>query len=176
MQDLPARFDPVGGHPMCGKERSSLANADPAIFHGSTFAFVPLERSSAASRAFCHELAQAVGAAPLWLDAQTHDHWTAFTSHVPYLLSNALAAITPLEATALVGPGFRSTVRLAATPPPLMLDILFSNRDNVLATLRAFQSHLGHVERLLEAGDSEALENLLSSGMKRQKTLLGSSG
>src|SRR5512142_2192162 len=28
MDGLPGRFDPIGGHPMCGKERSSLREAE----------------------------------------------------------------------------------------------------------------------------------------------------
>lgn len=175
MQDLPSRFDPIGGHPMCGKEKSSLENADPAIFQGATFAFVPLERSSAHARALCVQLAQTIGAAPLWVDAQTHDRWSAATSHFPYLLSNALAAITPIEASPLVGPGFRSTVRLAATPPTLMRDVLSTNRHNILTRLRIFQAHLTQIENLLETGDFEAIENLLAQGAMQQQALLGSS-
>ena len=42
------------------------------------------------------------------IEAETHDHWTAATSHLPYLISLALALSTPTEATPLVGPGFKA--------------------------------------------------------------------
>ncbi len=176
MQELPPRFDPVGGHPMCGKEKSSLMNADPALFHGATFAFVPLERTSPHGRAFCEQLAHTVGATPLWLDALTHDRWSAAISHLPYLLSNSLAAVTPIEAAPLIGPGFRSTVRLAATPPSLMGDVLSTNRLNILASLRAFQAHLAKIETLLEAGDEEQIEDLLAQGARQHQVLLSAHG
>ncbi len=69
---------------------------------------------------------------PLWLDAETHDRWTAATSHLPYLVASALTNCTPLEARPLVGPGFRGTARLSVSSTAMMLDILASNRHNIL--------------------------------------------
>ena len=121
---LPARFDPLGGHPMCGKETSSLVNAEETLFQGAVFAFTPLSRTSPRARAIAEELSRTIGSRPLWIDPKTHDQWTAATSHLPYLLASALSLATPSEATPLVGPGFRSTSRLAATTPSMMEDVL----------------------------------------------------
>jgi prephenate dehydrogenase len=172
MQTLPSRFDPVGGHPMCGKEKSGLANADPHLFRGASFAFTPLERSSPRARKFCDHLADAVGAQPLWLDAETHDRWTAMTSHFPYLLANALAASTPLEVSPLVGSGFRSTARLAASSTSMMHDILATNHEHVLAAFSDFKNHLSQYESLLANGDFAALETALAQGAERYQALV----
>jgi prephenate dehydrogenase len=171
MQDLPARFDPVGGHPMCGKEVGGLENAEASIFLGAPFAFTPLTRTSQIGRVFCNELAQAVGAHPLWMDAETHDRWTAATSHFPYLVSNVLAGITPLEAGPMVGPGFRSTTRLGASPPEVMRDILETNSDNILIGMAQFKERLELAENLLVQRDFDALERLLIDGAKQRKSL-----
>jgi prephenate dehydrogenase len=171
MEKLPERFDPIGGHPMCGKERSGLANADPALFRGAPFAFTPLARTRPGARKFASTLAQALGANPLWLDPATHDRWVAATSHLPYLVSNALAACTPLEAAPLVGSGFRSATRLAPTSASMMLDILMTNRENVLAALGSFRQQLAQVESLLTACDYPALQEILETGALRQQSL-----
>jgi prephenate dehydrogenase len=136
METLPENFDPLGGHPMCGKEFSGLENADAAIYRGATFAFTPLERTSPRAHTFAEALADAVGALPLWIDPASHDRWVAATSHLPYLLANALAGVTPVEAAPLIGPGFRSTSRLAPTPLSVMMDILRTNRQPVLEALQ----------------------------------------
>ena len=47
MEQLPARFDPIGGHPMCGKEKLSLENADPLLYYNAPFALTPLPRTPA---------------------------------------------------------------------------------------------------------------------------------
>ncbi len=157
MRALPPRFDPLGGHPMCGKETSGLAHADPQMFRGAPFAFTPLERTSPYLHALAQDLAERIGARPLWLDAETHDRWVAATSHLPYLLSLALKKATPAEAAPLIGPGFRSTTRLAASNPAMMLDILLTNREPVLQALARFRAQLDALESALCAGEENAL-------------------
>jgi prephenate dehydrogenase len=152
MEGLPQRFDPVGGHPMCGKETFGLKHADPAIFRGAAFALTPLERTSHFARRLAEELARTIGASPLWLDATTHDAWAAATSHLPYLLASALALATPFNAKPLVGTGFRSSVRLAASEPSTMLDVLTTNRDQVLEALTKFRTQLHDLESMLTDG------------------------
>jgi prephenate dehydrogenase len=172
MKTLPEQFDPIGGHPMCGKETSGLANADAAIYHGARFAFTPLERTSPRARGFAEALAIQVGAVPLWTDPATHDRWAAATSHVPFLLASALAGVTPPDTAPLVGPGFRSTSRLAAASLPVMLDILKTNRQPVLEALHSFQSQVGEIEKCLAEGDFTGLASLLAAAAQRHQALV----
>jgi prephenate dehydrogenase len=166
MQALPARFDPLGGHPMCGKERSSLSNAEVELFRGARFAFTPLPRTTLRARFLAADLASAVGAVPLWLDPVTHDCWTAATSHLPYLVASALAASTPFEAAPMVGPGFRSTARLAGSSIEMMLDVLLTNRSQVLAALKRFQAKLDQLEKNLSGEEVAALGEALAEGAR----------
>lgn len=169
---LPQRFDPLGGHPMGGKEKGGLANADAGIFHGATFALVALPRTSPRARLLAETLARLLGSLPVWMDAQVHDRWAAATSHLPYLLSNALSLATPTEARALVGPGFRSASRLAGGFTPMMLDVLLSNRDNVLEATGRFRSELESLEAALRLGDESALRASLERSARQYSELV----
>ena len=170
MEKLPERFDPIGGHPMCGKEKASLAHAEAGLFAGAVFALIPLERTSPRARSLAEQLVGAIGSLPVWLDALTHDRWVAATSHLPYLVANALALATPGEAAPLVGPGFRSTTRLAASFAPMMLDALSTNRENILQALGCFRNELERMESLLRWGDTLTLQEiLLSSSVHHQE-------
>jgi prephenate dehydrogenase len=172
MQALPERFDPLGGHPMCGKERSGLAYADPDLYQAAPFALTPLPRTSPSLRQLAEQLARRIGANPFWLEAETHDRWVAATSHVPYLVANALAAATPLEARPLVGTGFRSTTRLAPSSWTMMHDVLETNRPNVLAGLQRFRQQIEALEDRLKAGDMQALEELTVQGARNYEALI----
>lgn len=172
MQSLPQRFDPLGGHPMCGKEKRGMAAADPEIFHQRPFVFTRLERTSARACQVADQIALAVGAVPRWMDAETHDRWVAATSHLPYLAACALARSTPLEAAPLAGPGFTSTTRVASTPSAVMLDVLLSNRLNVLNHLKVLRCQLDLLESSLEKGDAGALELLLDAAREQREQLL----
>ncbi|MGD0006626.1 MAG: prephenate dehydrogenase/arogenate dehydrogenase family protein [Anaerolineaceae bacterium] len=171
MQLLPERFDPLGGHPMCGKEVSGLANADARLFQGASFAFTASPRTTPHARRFAEWLAASIGACPLWIDADVHDRWVSATSHLPYLVANALAYVTPLETAPLAGPGFLSTTRLAVSPPDLMMDVLMTNQSAILDRLHIFREHLEWIERLLAQGEFDEIENLLWEGARRKQTL-----
>ncbi len=171
MAALPERFDPLGGHPMCGKEQSSLAQAEAGLFRNAPFAFVPLERTSPRARLLAERLAHLLGARSLWLDAERHDRWVAATSHVPYLVANALAGATPPECAPLAGSGFRSTARLAVSPEHVMMDILTTNSDNVLSACRRMRSRLEQIEQQLAAGDLTALRQTLAEGAANQRKI-----
>jgi len=171
MQMLPERFDPLGGHPMCGKEVSGLANADARLFQGAPFAFTPSLRTTPRARQFAGWLAASIGACPLWIDAATHDRWVAATSHLPYLVANALAFTTPVETAPLTGSGFRSTTRLAVTPPGMMMDVLVTNQAAILDRLRSFRVHMEQVEHLLAQGEFGALQELLNEGARRKQAI-----
>lgn len=172
MEALPERFEPVGGHPMCGKETGGFANASPHLYTGAAFALTPLPRTSQKTRAAVEQVVRAIGAHPIWLDAPTHDRWTAATSHAPYLVACALALATPAEAAALIGPGLRSTTRIAATNPTVMLDILQTNRAQSLAALNNFRTQMEAIASALENQDWDVLHSLLEQAASRQRTLI----
>jgi prephenate dehydrogenase len=162
MSALPANFDPIGGHPICGKEKLGLENADPHLYRGAPFVLTPLERTSPRAKSAAKQLISAVGAHPLEMTAEEHDRVLASTSHLPFLVSSALAHATPQEFAPLVGPGFRSASRLAGTPAHMMMGVLQSNRDNVLSAIRTFRNSLDEIESVLENEDYAQLEEFLN--------------
>lgn len=93
--------------------------------------------------------------------AEEHDRILASTSHLPFLISSALAHATPQEFASLIGPGFRSTSRLAGTPSHMMMGILKSNRDNVLNAMQSFRNSLEEIEAVLLNENYLQLELLL---------------
>ena len=171
MEGLPARFDPIGGHPMCGKEKGSLKNADPQIYQEARFALTPLNRTSLRARHIAEQIVIAVGALPLWIDPVTHDIWTASTSHFPYLIANLLAACTPAESQPLVGPGFRSTSRLAGTNVTMMMDTILTNRERILSAAEIFINHFNSLVSALEAQNFDLLHTQLVQGRERYLSL-----
>lgn len=172
MEMLPERFNPIGGHPMCGKETAGLVNASGELYQQAAFALCPLPRTSPHALAVVRAMVAAIGARPYWLDAETHDRWVAATSHLPYLVSNTLAAVTPEDAEVLIGPGFVSTSRLGSSNLDMMLDILKSNRVNILTALANYAADLHHLAGLLELEDYDNLKQKLQDGARRRQLLV----
>lgn len=172
MQQLPSRFEPLGGHPMCGKEQSSLFFAEAGLFQGAAFIFTPLETTTERVKQLASDLAEGVSAVPLWLDPELHDHWVASTSHVPYLASNALAAISPQEAAPLIGSGFRSATRLAPSSLPMMMDIIMTNRQNILQHLCSYQKQLSQLSEIIDSCNEADLRKVLTEGAQNYHALV----
>jgi prephenate dehydrogenase len=135
----------VGGHPMCGTERSGPDAVDPALFRGARWA-VCLETDTELARWLrVAEVALDAGAEVVPVTAAEHDAAVAAVSHVPHLLAAALAAAAaeagPL-ALALAAGSFRDGTRVAASDPALVTAMVAGNGsptadalDRVLAQL-----------------------------------------
>ena len=171
LETLPSNFDPIGGHPICGRERLSLANAERFLYHDAPFVLTSLSRTSEQARSAALQIVDALGANPVWLDADEHDRILAATSHLPYLLSSALAHATAEDAAPLVGPGFRSSARLAGTPSSMMLGVLLSNADNVLASIANFRQSLDVIESALDSENKDALKSVLDDSRNQYQNL-----
>jgi prephenate dehydrogenase len=167
MAKLPERFDPIGGHPICGKEKLSLAYAERTLYYAAPFVLTPLGRTSKRALSAANQITEAIGAKGTILDALEHDHILASTSHLPFLLSSVLVLATDQEVSPFLGPGFRSVSRLAGTSSSMMLGVLGSNRENVLNALHGLQDKLAEVEAALAANDLLKLEALLNEAQDK---------
>jgi prephenate dehydrogenase len=118
------------------------------------------------------ELALAVGARPLVLEAERHDRWSPAISHLPFLVASALtAAVAEVGADDptvwdVAAGGFRDTSRVAASDTQMFFDILLTNRAAVLAQVKNFQEHLGALHDLLAAEDEAALRATLTASQQ----------
>lgn len=161
MAALPENFDPIGGHPICGKEKLGLENAESNLYQKAPFAASPLERTTPRAKSAAQQIISAVGAHYIEMTAEDHDRILASTSHLPFLLSSALALATPLECIPFIGTGFKSTSRLAGTPSHMTMGILQSNRENIINAIQSFRSSLDQIETLLQNQDNPQLEAIL---------------
>jgi prephenate dehydrogenase len=171
MDNLPEGFSALGGHPMCGKEKAGLTHADAKLFWDSTFALTETKRTTPELCDLAEQIIQIIGAQALWIDAATHDHWAAATSHMPYLISAALAASTPQEVSPLLGPGFISTSRLAASDTTMMLDILTTNQEQVLRALSRYRVALEEIEFCLQE-NPERLRPYLENARQARESIV----
>lgn len=176
MEALPAGVQPIGGHPMCGKESAGFDAADADLFHNAVFVLTPLARTSADTIGFAKSLAAALGAQPLVLDPIRHDKIVAAVSHLPYALASALMLTALASASgedllfSLAASGFRDTSRLAASDTTMMIDVLLTNAENVAQAMRACGQELTSLADLIERGDEDGLRAALQrTALKRRE-------
>ncbi len=169
-QESAARF--LGGHPMTGKEVAGVAHADAELFRGARYALIGEASENSTSDAGSAgtqdarvagfvALVESLGAQPRWLDAETHDWAVAIVSHLPQLVSVALAGVvrdemdeTGLPVT-LAGPGLRDTLRLAGSSYEIWRDIGLTNTDNIARALDRVAQAIEHLRTRLASRELE---------------------
>jgi prephenate dehydrogenase len=123
----------VGGHPMAGKEARGAGEAEASLFRGR-----PYVLTSASPE--LEQIIANIGARLVIMGAEEHDRLVALTSHLPQLISTALAASigTETQAAQVAGPAAMDLTRLALSPYDIWRDIFATNAANIDAALGLF--------------------------------------
>ena len=155
------RFLP--GHPIAGREVSGAKHADAQLFRGAPWVLTPPggrhaliapEFSRGLHREFI-EMLESIGARVVITTPEKHDRVLAFTSHLPQLVSTALATTVQNELGGrpelrdLSGRGLREMVRLAKSDPQLWSEITASNATNLREALALFERQVALLRETL---------------------------
>ena len=170
----------VGGHPMAGNEQRGVERADANLFRDATYVLTPSVLTASDSRLpdepVVKEFAawiEKIGAKPVVLPAHVHDRVVAWTSHLPQLLSTALASalvdeLPGDEHLEIAGPGLRDMTRLAESPHEIWKDILATNTSNVEQALTAY---IDKLERFREKLNRDGLAKEFEAARKARQRL-----
>jgi prephenate dehydrogenase len=172
-----ARFLP--GHPMAGKEVGGAEFAEATLFAGATWLFTPIDAVVDPLETEWREWVVKFGARTMDLDAARHDEICAWVSHLPQMLSTALAALLEEtfagdatrreELAAIGGRALRETTRLGASPYSMWRDIALSNTEPIAATLHALEQRLAHLRENLRTPELREEFRLANEFRKRRE-------
>ncbi len=151
---LPPGRNFVGGHPIAGSQHAGLAHARADLFAHA--AYVLIEDCGEVDGLFeFTQVLEAIEAHVVFMTAAEHDSTFALVSHLPQLLSTALAATVKSQSHAnallkIAGPGYRDMTRLAASPWSMWRDILATNPAPITNALSAMVRRLTTLEAELQ--------------------------
>jgi prephenate dehydrogenase len=156
-----ARF--IGGHPMAGKESSGVEHADADLFSGRPYVLTGRD-------AELESWIERIGARLAVLSAEEHDQLVAVTSHLPQLISTALASVIGAEPDAanVAGPAALDLTRLAVSPYEIWRDIFATNAEPIDVALAAF---IGKLEELRAALRSPEMERAFETAATAARAL-----
>ena len=170
-----ARF--LAGHPMAGKEAGGAALAEAGLFRGAAWLFTPVDGQRGELEREWIGLVEGFGARVMELDAERHDEVCAWVSHLPQMLSTALAAV--LEETfggdpegmaavqAIGGRAPRETTRLGSSPYSMWRDVAMTNAEPIAKAIAALEQRLQDVRENLRT--PELREEFRTANRFREK-------
>ncbi len=171
----------LAGHPMAGKEQSGIEFADPDLFQGAAWFLTPVPGQDVydgLSGEFLR-FVEKMGARIASMDASEHDHLCAWISHLPQMISTALAATLVEEfgedAPLLEAGGraLRDMTRISSSPYSMWRDIALTNKEEIREALLKLEQRLAHVRENLDtrelAMEFERAHQLRKAPMRRRE-------
>jgi prephenate dehydrogenase len=147
----------LAGHPMAGREHAGVEFADADLFEGAAWLFTPLPRQNVHAGLpgeFIH-CAEKIGAKIAIVDPVDHDRFCAWISHLPQMISTALAASLVDEfgpdapVLDIGGRALREMTRISSSPYSMWRDIAITNRQNLSDALHKLEQRLAHIRENL---------------------------
>ena len=171
---LPQPRDFVGGHPIGGGERGGFGFARPNLFAGRPWIFTPDGGADPAVLERLYAFARGLGAVPTSLDAERHDRFMTYVSHLPQLAATALMEVAGSgarsEGMKLAGRGLLDTTRLASSPASVWRDICAANADLITDALDELIATLTTLRNGVRDGDT--VETLFADAARWRAELL----
>jgi prephenate dehydrogenase len=153
----------VGGHPMAGKESRGVQEAEPDLFRGRPYVLT-------SRNAELESWIERIGARLVLLEPEEHDRLVALTSHLPQLISTALATLIGCEGNAakVAGPAAMDLTRLALSPYDIWRDIFATNAASLDAAIGVFIQKL---EELRSVMRDSAMESAFEAAAEAAKAI-----
>ena len=161
---------------MAGKEHGGIENADPELFRDAAWLVTPIVPSQpyTARQQGYVDLLGLIGAHVVAIEPERHDRLCAWISHLPQMISTALASLLREElgedeAVAQIGGrALREMTRIAHSPYSMWRDIALTNTQNLEEALLHFEQQLAHLrENLRGPGLRELFESANQFGRKQ---------
>jgi prephenate dehydrogenase len=148
----------LAGHPMAGKEQSGIEFADADLFQQAPWFVTPV-RGQKIYEGLSGEFldwVDRIGGRIASLDAGEHDRLCAWISHLPQMISTALAATLVdeygQEAPLLDAGGrsLREMTRTSSSPYSVWRDIALTNKKHLQVAISKLEQRLAHIRENLD--------------------------
>lgn len=164
----------VPAHPMCGTEHSGPKAAFRELYHSNLVIMFDGINSGELQRTLAKEMFIALGMRIVHMPLVEHDHHAAYISHLPHIMSFALAnTILQQEdfknILALAGGGFRGMVRLANSSARMWTDIAEQNKENLLQSIQSFGDEMLKAEAIIKESRWDELFEWIEQANKIHK-------
>ena len=163
----------IGGHPMAGSERSGFNNSSDSLLKEAIYILTPTNESPADKLNWLKQTVKELDAIPVVMDCEQHDYAVAGISHVPHLISAALAILAKNNDDyenhmhTLAAGGFKDTTRIAASSPEMWEQICVTNRDAISTLLGKYIEELNiiksHIDNDSDEECSDYIKNLFNT-------------
>lgn len=153
----------VPGHPIAGREHSSIDAAVEGLFEGMHTILTPDSNTDEKAVRIVQQIWESVGAKVEFMDLDMHDLILGAASHIPHLLAFSLVnwildGEQTEECFKFAASGFYDFTRIASSDPVMWRDICMTNPDVLVKHIDTFVETLQSMRSAISASDEQELE------------------
>lgn len=173
-KDLRQNF--ISLHPMVGTENFGPKAAFKDLYKNQIMIFVDIAQSGTHQVNLAREICINLEMNIIKMDAVSHDRHTAFISHMPHILSYALANTVlkqekAQDIVAVAGGGFKGMVRIAKSSGVMWSEIAKQNKDEILEAIEIYERELKDAKEMIKGDRFDELCEWMSEANKLREIL-----
>ena len=154
----------VLSHPVAGSHLSGETNALVNLFQDKNVILSYHDSVQSAHIEKVENLWRSLGATFIKIDAKTHDHIFAHSSHLPHIASYALLMtikkLDQANISQFSGGGLGEFLRLSSSSPEMWADIFSLNQSNIGSSIESLIDNLDYLKTTIEK-NPEGIKSLL---------------
>ena len=154
-------------HPIAGSEKSGINACGVDLFIDKRLILINDVFTSRKSLQFSKMIWQLIGSKVIPMRLNDHERVFCYLSHLPHLVSFAMVNTVGKKqiknVSSLAGAGFYDFTRIAASSTEMWLDILISNKNELIKSINLLQSELDYFKDNLKKNNHHDLKNLINS-------------
>ncbi|HOK09935.1 MAG TPA: prephenate dehydrogenase [Candidatus Hydrogenedens sp.] len=164
----------IGSHPLAGSEKYGPEFARHDFYENTICLIEKGEATRNKSKNLVHQFWKTLGTKIIEIDAEEHDYFMAYTSHLPHVIASALAQVVEQSGAQrhFIGGGFRDTTRIAGSRPEIWNDIIITNKTNMITAIKSIEEKIKSFIDALEKDDIEKILQFFQDGNDARKRLL----
>ena len=166
----------VSLHPMCGTENFGPKAAFKDLYKNQIMIFVDIAQSGEYQLNLAREICMQLGMNIIKMNSKDHDRHAAFISHMPHILSYALANAVlkqenPQDIVAIAGGGFKGMSRISKSSGVMWSAIAKQNKENLLESIDSILDEICYAKKLIKDDRFDELKEWMISANKLREIL-----
>ncbi len=159
----------IGGHPMAGSEKTSYFSAKEYLLENAYYILSPASNIPENVVNNFIDIIKKIGAVPIILNSEYHDHTVAAISHIPHIVAASLVnMVKELDGKkgymhSLAAGGFKDITRIASGSPEMWNGICKENKTEILKAVKYFKNVLNEFEESLFSNNEKEVYNFFET-------------
>ena len=171
IQSLLTNAEFIASHPMAGREKSGVQNADFNIFKGANFLITPTEKNTDKAISVVKSVANELEFGNIEIiKPKFHDEMIGYLSQLTHVIAISLMNSKDVEhMIRYTGDSFRDLTRIAKINENLWTELFVLNKEILSENIDMFVKEMEDFKRLLNDENIEEMKKKMISSTERRK-------